>query len=180
MTTHLRFGDEEFWLDAGDAAEVQRLCATDRQAGLSLARRQAHRASITVPMMLMDAAPPAPVRPLRDAAPSPSPVHPPRTTPMTPMTKIRVGDREHYVDAAVAREIETLRGANTALSAIAAGNLQPVAAHSPAGQPVVDAFTASKIAARDALRAQEARNNDPATPQGAYREYLRNAHRGDR
>ena len=91
---------------------------------------------------------------------------------MNTMTKITIGDREHYVDTNVAREIETLRGANAALTAIAQGAVQP-----PATQPVVDALTASKLAAREALLAQQAQNNDLATPQGRYRQYLQNAHR---
>jgi hypothetical protein len=35
MTSPLRLGNEAFWLSDADAAEVQRLCAFDRQAGLA-------------------------------------------------------------------------------------------------------------------------------------------------
>jgi hypothetical protein len=175
MTYPLRLGNEEFWLDVGDAAEVKLLCVTDRQAALTLARRRARKASVTVPMMMMDGAPTAAAQPLRDAAPSPPQSQTTRTTTMNPMVKIRIGDAERYVDANVAREIETLRGENAALKAMRDGAVQPVAA-----QPVTDALTASRLAARDALRAQEARNNDPSTAQGQYRQYLRNAHLGNR
>ncbi|TDH58827.1 hypothetical protein E2C06_30635 [Dankookia rubra] len=172
MTSSLRLGDEEFWLDAADAAEVKRLCAFDRQAGLALARRTAHRASITVPMM-MDAAPPAPAQPLRNAAPSPPPVvqGPISMSTKPTHTKTAVGDETLYADARVVAELERLRGENAALKAMRDGAIQP-----PAAQPVVDALTSSRLAYRDALRADEARRNDPSTPYGAYREYLQNAH----
>lgn len=175
MTSHLRFDNEEFWLDATDAAEVQRLCATDHEAGLSLARRRAHRAAVHVPMTMMDGAPVTMPTLLRDVAPSPPPVHSPRTTTMSTMSKVTIGDRDHYVDPAVYREIESLRGENAALRAMRDGAVLPATA-----QPVVDAFTASKLAAREAMLAQQARNNDPSTPQGQYREYLQNAHRNCR
>jgi hypothetical protein len=172
MTSPIRFGNEEFWLDTADTAEVQRLCATDRQAGLALARRRARKASVTVSMMAMDAAPAPVFGSLHDAAASPPPSQTTRTTPMTAMTKIRIGDVEHYVDANVAREIETLRGTTAALTAITQGNVQP-----PAAQPMVDAQTTVRLAARDAFWAQEAAACDQNTPRGKFLLHLQNAHR---
>jgi hypothetical protein len=169
MTAPLRIGNEEFWLSVGDAAEVQRLCVTDRQAGLSLARRRAQKASVRVSMMMMDAA--------QAPAPSPSLASPQLKgpVPMATHTKTAIGDETLYADARVVAELERLRGENAALKAMRDGAVQP-----PAGQPVMDAQTAVRLAARDAFRAQEAARTDPSTPRGRYIEHLKNAHLGNR
>jgi hypothetical protein len=172
MTSPLRLGNEEFWLDSTDAAEVQRLCLTDRQAGLSLARRRARKASVTVPMMAMDAAPAPVFGSLHDAAASPPPSQSKRTTPMTAMTKIRIGDAEHFVDASVAREIEYLRGTTAALTAIVQGKVQP-----PAGQHGTTQSATAHLSDEDFWRAKNAADRDPSTPRGRYIEHLKNAHR---
>jgi hypothetical protein len=168
MTSPLRLGDEEFWLSPSDADEVRRLCAFDRQAGLALARRVARKASVTVRMMAMDAAP-APTPSPPPVAPQPEGSIPMSTKPIH--TKTAVGDKTLYADARVVAELERLRGENAALKAMRDGAVQP-----PATQPVMDALTVSRLAYRDHLCAEEARNNDPSTAQGAYREYLRTAH----
>ncbi|MBK1661775.1 hypothetical protein [Paracraurococcus ruber] len=162
----MRIGFEEFWLDAATTDRIQRLLVTDHPAALALARRSARQASVRIPMMLMDAAP-------TPAATVPSP-SPPRTSPMTTMSKIRVGDADHFVPDAVAREILGLRGQVAALGAMARGEVGQVAP-----RPVADAATIA-LAARDAVRADEARRNDPATPSGAYRAWLSSAWQGAR
>ena len=91
-----------------------------------------------------------------------------------PMVPVKIGDETHYVPPAVAAELEYRRGladahaASRAAAQPVAGTVAPAGAHSVAD--------AARLSARDALRAQEARNNDLSTPQGKYRQFLRNAY----
>ena len=92
MTFPLRLGNEEFRLDVGDAAEVQRAGVMEhRQAALNLARRRARKASVTGPMSDGCRAG-SRVRVTARRSRSPPPSQSQRTTPMTAMTKIRIGD----------------------------------------------------------------------------------------
>jgi hypothetical protein len=90
---------------------------------------------------------------------------------MTTHTKTAIGDETLYADARVVAELERLRGENAALKAMRDGGVQQ-----QAPQPVMDAQTATRLAARDAFRAQEAARTDPNSPRGRYIEYLRTAH----
>ena len=175
-STRITIGDERFWLDADTAAEVMRLAATDRPAALALARRAAAAGGgptlpvggrVSVPMMLMDA---APVPPL-------PPVHPQRTQtmPTSHMVKLTLGDHTHYVDQRVATELEGLRGENAALKALMAGTVQ-----SPAGQQGTVRPSTAHLSDAEVFRADEAARNDPNTAQGKYRQYLQNAYKHTR
>jgi hypothetical protein len=116
----IQLDNEEFWLADEIAMQVRMLAVTDQAAARALASRSAQRHAITVPMHMMDAAPPA-----ARSAPS----QPTRTpTPMTtsPMKKIQIGDREAYVDATIASEIEYLRGTVDFFRAMNEGHVQPV------------------------------------------------------
>lgn len=161
-----RLGTETFWLDAETEAQVRRLALTDQSAALALARRSATRQSISVPMMLMDSA--------AGTIPSPSPA-PTRNTVSATMVKIKIGDAEHYVSDAVARHITSLEGQNAALGAVLRGEVKipPV---QPMAKPVADAAMAVCLAAGDAVRSEEARRNDPATPRGKYLQWLSTAY----
>src|SRR3712207_1978048 len=89
-----------------------------------------------------------------------------RTQPVTtaPMVPVKIGGETFYVPAAVSAELEYRRGladahaASRATTQPVAGTAAPAGAHSFAD--------AARLSARDALRAQEARNNDPNTAQG--------------
>ena len=78
------------------------------------------------------------------------------------MNIVTIGDRDIEVDDAVAAEL---------------GRLRAEAAIRDAARPVVVDGVRLLSDAREALMAQQARNNDPSTAQGAYRERLRNAYR---
>jgi hypothetical protein len=90
---------------------------------------------------------------------------------MPAMTKIRIGDADHHVPEAVAREIEYLRGTVVAMNALRDGAVLPVAQHGTIQQPTAHMSDA------DFWRAHNAAARDPNTPRGKYVEYLENAHR---
>ena len=143
MTTiPVRVGDQTYWLDDATAASlIRRLGATDAQA--------ADGQAVFVPMLLMDSA----------SAPAQAQARKENTAVTTPLTKIRIGDADVFVDARAADEIARLQGTVAALNAMRAG--------APAAQIAG--------AAKEARLADEARRRDPTTPYGQYCDRLANA-----
>lgn len=170
------------WLPDGTEVQIDGYAAADaaKPRGVVDAQQAVppHH-SVRVPLLLMDAAP---------NAAAPSSLHSEQSPPLlsdrkgpvvtsTSMKKIRLADGvEAYADFRIAdelarlqREVQSLRGQNAALTATIRGEVRVPAA------PMADALTTTRLAARDAMRAEEAQRNDPNTPQGAYRQRLANA-----
>ena len=155
----VRFGAETHALTLADAEEVENLRRIDPAAALSLARRKARRViadgeRVTVALQMTDAVPPDLARAVQVLSGK-----------NTMSNTIRVGDADIVADARLVTEILSLRGQVAALSSL-----------QPSRTATIDS---AQIAAnaREALRAQEARNNNPETPQGRYRQSLANAWR---
>lgn len=86
-----------------------------------------------------------------------------------PMVNVRIGDRDHFVDAAVARELEYQRGRAAGFGAIAKGAVQPTSG-----------TTTSHLSDREVFAADRARRLGPSTAYGGYVKRLSEAHRADR
>ncbi|MCB4825490.1 hypothetical protein [Roseicella aerolata] len=176
MRSIVRFGAEVFTVDADTADRIAALRLTDAGAALALARRShtpgavPSGGAVRVGLTLTDAFSPELAAGMHAMS-----------THSNAMKKVRLADgQEVYADfraadeiARLQRENQSLKGQNDALSAHLRGEVRI-----PAAQPVQATDAASlRLAARDAARAEEARRNDPSTPQGQYRQRLANAYR---